>query len=321
MNLLRQSYPFFILLVLTAISAWAISRFKSDIDSAQYSTASAPGHAMNVCRMDLSYSIGRIDPRFGIPEQDVIKSMEAAIALWAGAMETLNIRYAPEGGIIVNFEYDERQKLTERERHLMRDIDAKGALIDQLLRDYDRHGERMDQLSSQHRQLVNRIPLLVRGLNEWVSNRNQSGGLTQSDLEYYEDQKRVIEQMQQQESALRNERNAMVSIINPLGEQLNREIDEKNRLIEEYNRNYAGNFSFSSGTFEGRVGQGVITIYHHVNEQHRLLLLAHELGHALGLGHVSNPKSVMYKTIDQQLHQARIQLTEEDKEALRHQCR
>ena len=203
----------------------------------------------------------------------------------------------------------------------MRDIDAKGALIDQLLRDYDRQSELMDQLSNKHRQLVNRIQLLVRGLNEWVSNRNQSGGLTQSDLEYYNDQTRSIEQMQRQESALRNELNAMVSVFNPLSERLNREMDEKYRLIEEYNKNFAGKFSFSSGKFEGRVGQGVITIYHHVNEQHRLLLLAHELGHALGLGHVSNPRSVMYETIDQQLQQARIQLTEEDKEALRHQCR
>ncbi len=311
-------------IIFAAFIIWTILFFNTSSDTAPDNasiTPITPGELSNVCRMELSYSIGEIDPRFRLSESAVRKSMDAAIDLWAGAGEALSIRYSPHGGIIVNFVYDERQKLTEREKRLMAEIESLGSSIDQLQREYDRYYERMEQLSSQHRQLVDRINLIVGGLNEWVGNRNESGGLTQADLEYYESQSRYIDTLQQQERTMRNDLHTLAEIFNPVAERLNRNSDEMNRLIDEYNRNYAGNFSFSSGKYEGRVGQGVITIYHHVNERHLLLLLAHELGHALGIGHVSNPRSIMYSTIDQQLHPGRIQLTEEDKEALRNQCR
>ncbi len=276
---------------------------------------------LNVCQMQLSYSIGEIDPRFRISEQDVRKSMDAAIDIWSDAVETLQIRYSTQGAIVVNFVFDERQQMTQREKRLMSEIESLGSSIDRLQKEYDRYYEKIEGLSDQHRQLVDRVNLVAGGLNEWVENRNRDGGLTTGDLEYFENRSRAISELQRQEADMRNNLNALIQSFNPVTDRLNRDINEMNRRIDEYNQNFAGKFSFSSGKYEGRIGQGVITIYHHVNEQHRLLLLAHELGHALGLGHVSNPGSVMYSTIDRQLYSGKIRLTEQDREALRSQCR
>ena len=310
-----------IFVIVAAVLFWTFSLMDAGGDRSPGGSNQAPSDRLNVCQMEMSYSIGEIDPRFRISERDVRKSMDAAIQLWAGAVESLHLRHAPQGGIIVNFVYDERQQLTESEKRLMSEIESLGSRIDRLQDEYDRYHERIEALSGRHRQLVDRIDLVVGGLNEWVENRNQAGGLTPGDLEYFENQSQSISELQRQEAEMRNRLNALVHSFNPVSEKMNRDIDEMNRRIDEYNQNFAGKFSFSSGKYEGRVGQGVITIYHHVNDRHRLLLLAHELGHALGLGHVSNPRSVMYSTIDRQLYSGNIQLTEEDKEALRNQCR
>ncbi len=310
-----------IFVIVASVIIWTFFLLKSCGDRSTGNACHGEADRWNVCQMELTYSIGAIDSRFSISEQDVRKSMDAAIDLWAGAVETLRIRHSPHGDIVVNFVYDDRQQMTQSEKRLMNEIESLGSSIDRLQDEYNRYYERIEALSDRHRLLVDRINLVTGGLNEWVENRNQDGGLTHGDLEYFEDQSRSIGELQRQEADMRNNLNALIQAFNPVSDRLNREIDEMNRRIDEYNQNFAGKFSFSSGKYEGRVGQGVITIYHHVNEQHRLLLLAHELGHALGLGHVSNPGSVMYRTIDRQLYSGKIQLTGDDKEALRHQCR
>lgn len=66
--------------------------------------------------------------------------------------------------------------------------------------------------------------------------------------------------------------------------------------------------------------KGEINIYHFENEQDLIMVLAHEFGHALDLGHVVGDESIMVANF--QNHTLfPLQLTEYDRVELRTQCR
>jgi predicted Zn-dependent protease len=62
-----------------------------------------------------------------------------------------------------------------------------------------------------------------------------------------------------------------------------------------------------------------INIYQFHDESDLELVLAHELGHALGLNHVENPESVMYYLMEKQ-NLENIQLTTQDLQAIKNVC-
>jgi predicted Zn-dependent protease len=56
-----------------------------------------------------------------------------------------------------------------------------------------------------------------------------------------------------------------------------------------------------------------------LDEDELMLVLAHEMGHALGIGHVDNPQSVMYRLMGNQARPG-LELTEDDRYALMDIC-
>jgi predicted Zn-dependent protease len=66
-------------------------------------------------------------------------------------------------------------------------------------------------------------------------------------------------------------------------------------------------------------GKRKINIYQFDDIERLTLVLAHEFGHALGLTHVGNPKSVMYYLTDRQ-DTRNLKLSEEDIRAFQYRC-
>jgi predicted Zn-dependent protease len=94
-------------------------------------------------------------------------------------------------------------------------------------------------------------------------------------------------------------------------------------LVERYN-SAVNDFNATRDSQEEVFDQGLytgenITIYQYNDYNHLVLVLAHELGHALGIDHLEDPSALMHYLLEKQ-DVNNITLTENDKQAIENIC-
>lgn len=276
---------------------------------------------LGACDEPLSYRIGTVDPRFDISEAEVKEAMQVASSLWSEAIGRPLAYYAEDGDIEVNFIYDERQELAVGEMRFREQIESVQIRTDQLQREYEISRDRFDQKSAEYEQLANKTKQEIDKLNSWVGERNGTGDLSEQQQRYFEQQKSEVERLQQRVQLKKSELDQLANEINNYVDQLNNRIDEGNTLIDYYNDEYAGENRFTKATYRNLKAGGVITVNQFLNKRDLYLVFAHELGHALGLKHGSDPASIMFSQMGGQEIYPIIQLTPEDKRAIAEVCR
>lgn len=248
------------------------------------------------CDTPLRYHIGSLDTRFNISEDEVRSALRTAEAVWEDRIGRDLFVYDESGSLTVDFVFDERQEKANREASFRETLNEKESTSDAMRESYEELTERYRALTERYEDRAGAYERRLRAYNEEVSDWNGRNGAPADVFERLTRTKNELENeervLMQQEKELR----LLADKINTIGKEGNEAIEDYNALVHEYNSTYGDGGEFTQGEY----GNGRISIFEFGTTDELSIVLAHEMGHALGLDHVAGSSSIMYQTMGAQ---------------------
>jgi predicted Zn-dependent protease len=255
------------------------------------------------CEKPIAYRIGTVDPGFGVSKEQFASTIKTAAQLWSKEAGKTLFESSNTGALTINLVYDERQKITQEANALTSNIKADKATASTLKQQYA-------ALEAQYDAALDAYNSKLTAYNSKVEYYNSHGGAPRSEYAA----------LQQTKTELQNERihlQDLAAQIKALVDQYNNLVDDINQNVDIVNNNGLTGTEFEEGVYiSDKEGQR-INIYQFDNQAYFTRVVAHELGHALGLAHVSGKTSIMNPVNQSQT----IALSSEDKAALTALCR
>jgi predicted Zn-dependent protease len=217
------------------------------------------------CDQPLEYSIGIFDSQFGISEEDFKSYITEAGSVWEKALDRKIFIYNPSASFKINLIYDERQLATIQKQKTEFGLSAVEDAFKKLDADFSAFKSQYDQ----------KVAVYEQNLALYRAGKYSNAEIGQLNVQADE-----LNNMTKQLNALLSERNAKAV--------------EYNKIAQDYNKQYNGGLEFNQAEYVNDSGGKRINVYQFGNQKDLILALTHELGHALGMNHVENPKSIMY---------------------------
>jgi len=266
----------------------AVDRFQSPPETPEEQTPVAADRPTP--EFPVEYSLGTFDDRFGISKERFLQIAEEAKRIWEDAAGRRLFDLRPDGGMKLNLVFDWRQEKLIEAKEARAKIDEDGRTFDQLQADYNSRSADLDAARKRLDDDALAFKIRLDEYNARVTRWNAA--MDHSDAEYssLQSAKSEIEREQQELERRRNELNTQGDEFNKFGQKLSDLVQKHNLDIESFNGKYVQSRDFEKGLFDG----SAINIYEFDKEDDLRLALVHEFGHAIGIGHVENPKSIMY---------------------------
>jgi len=240
------------------------------------------------CAKPLAYAIESYDERFGISREEFSSAVAEAAALWNETAGTQVLAQSSAPSVTVGMLYDERQRAVE----LGDTIGGEQSAYDEMKMEVEKLNDRFVSLRTSHQTKTASFEQEVRTYEEDVQMWNARGGAPPAAYEELEAKKRELERRKKTLDTEVATLNSLVASIQERVTQLNLLAEQTNEKVNTYNKTLG--HDFDQGNYvEDEAGKR-ITIFTFEDRMELKRVLAHEFGHALGIGHLEDAGAIMY---------------------------
>ncbi len=244
----------------------------------------------SICETPIIYKIGTVDDKFDISVEELQTLAENGGEMWEDAYGKELFKYDENAKLEINLVYDERQDHLKNIEDLEENVNDRKLDVDKKSKIYD--------------QMISSFEKEMSDLNKKIDYWNSKGGAPKDEYE-----KIILEQ----DTLLRK-----AEKINQYAQDLNKTVDFVNEKINNLNNNVKSfNDLLGENPEMGVYTSGIekIDIFFYSNEDHLTNVISHELGHALGLGHLDREDALMSPSMTEH-----TSLTEDDKKLVKDFC-
>lgn len=298
---------------LAALISGLVFYFEKDINSAVNNLS----RQLQPCDQPLEYSLGDFDKRFNLSQADFLKTIDQAAQIWQEPINKKLFNYAAGGALKINLIYDSRQAATDKLKKLGFSIHNDQATYESLKNKYNAFDKTYKAGKNELDNIIKYYEEQKANYEDEVKAANKRGGVNSEEYAILEQERKDLnksaESIKQKQAAL----NKTADDINAMANVINRLIRELNLTVDDYNTigaSAAG--EFQEGQYTRDEAGGKINIYQFDNQELLVRVLAHELGHALEIDHLDNPKAIMYRLNES----GNEKITADDLTALRAVC-
>jgi len=259
----------------------------------------------------LKYRIAFIDPRFQLSKEQLIEVSQQAAEIWHKETGKTYFSYDSEAQLAINLIYDDHQIIKSEQQENLNALLQKQEQWRIKNEEIILNKQEIDQLSSD----LNKKKISLKA--EFEHYQRDVTHFNQGEHRYSlaDELKERQNQLQQISGNLQNESNSLnfrIQMLNKKIKELNQEQSDLTTLMTKFKIEQKASIQiFHKGLFS----QNQIQIYGYASLNDLRLTLAHEFGHALGLKHTTDPKSLMYPRLkEQDIHN--FKLTDSDLELL-----
>jgi multidrug efflux pump subunit AcrA (membrane-fusion protein) len=227
---------------------------------------------INPCHVPVKYTIGNIDSRFKVSENDVLKMANEAAGRWDSESGKNLLDYNSSATLKINLVYDQRQQELDRLNSEINKLNNQNLTLDEIKKKVE------SDLASYEQEL--------NSYNSEVDYYNAHGGAPPAKYQELQNEKQRLE-------GDRQTINQEISLLNNQIDLQNSNIaDVKNEVSESQNK------IITQGEYNPQKNEIDIYIFGDLDELR--LVLMHEFGHALSLNHDASPNSIMYNLLGEQ---------------------